>query len=885
MVWNRKYCCERTGSMDVDSKPRQPSYVDTSTAPQPPHREAREPSTLLLTLLGLGVVTVIFGIMAFWYAASVRRMEAAVVEQQALLATMQAQIQSAAAQAESTQAEAQATVEAVEAKLAAAEETSAAYSRVVRANQLANNALLTLDVRPQAALLLAIESVRVQQESGEAPLPESIQRLRSLLGAAGGIPLPTGKEASSALTVSEDNRWVAAGDEAGMIRLWDLEAGGATPRLLMQHDGPVWDLLFDAGAQRLYSAGEDGSVLAWAITDIAAAAPLQLLAASQSPQYVLAIAPDKQQLASAGADGTVRLWRTDADHSLGTSAPLELRGHGGSVNTLAFSPDGRLLGSAGDDATIRLWDTQTGAQRAVLTGHDGFINLITFSPNGEWLASGGSDAQVRLWHIPDVVDPDRSALDTPAQSQLLAGHDLGVYALRFSPDGRWLASADDNGGVRLWNVAQPQDNVLLGRHQGNVRGLAFARGERGPILVSTGYDGEVRLWDYGNPDAAAVVIRGHDGEINVLAEGAAERGAPTDLLVTAGYDHSLRVWHTTSPFAEPHRVLRAGSAVADVAVNPSGTQLAAYATDDEAIQIWDVQSGERGLLLERGDAPISALAYDRDGATLWSGSRDGAISHWDAGEGALLRRFRGSEDAISSLAASPDGGLLASGGEDGMIRLWTTEGELLRVLPEQDDPIESLAFSADGATLVSAGAGALRLWDVTDGSELQVLQGPEQGLSDVALQPQGPWLAGAGRDNAVWVWNADALAFEPAQLLSHSNEVNAVNFSADGRLLASAGADAAVYLWDTANPSGEPDTLVGHRSSVNGVSFAPDGTWVATGSADGTIRIWSLSPEALVAEACRTAGRNFTLEEWTRYFPTDVSRYRKTCPMLEGPGA
>jgi WD40 repeat protein len=838
---------------------------------------------LLLTLLGLGIVTAIFGALAFWYAGSVRRMEAAVVEQQTLLATMQAQIQSAAASTEATKAEARATVEAVEAKLAAAQETSAAYSRVVRANQLANNALLTLDTRPQAALLLAIESVRVQQESGEAPLPESIQRLRSVLGATGGLPLPTGKEATSGLSISADGRWIAAGDEAGVIRLWDLESAESM-RTFEQHNGPIWDLLFDPLADLLYSAGEDGSVLAWAVTAKEAGAPVQLLAAPESPQYVLALSPRTRQLAGAGADGTVRIWRTDAAEPQ-SQVPLELRGHDEPVNTLAFSPDGRLLASAGEDATIRLWDTQTGEQQAVLTGHQGFINLIAFSPDGEWLASGGSDAQVRLWRTADVVDPDRAALDAPIQSQLLAGHDLGVYALRFSPDGLWLASADDNGAVRLWNVAQPDDNVLLGRHQGNVRGLAFAQGENRPVLVSTGYDGEVRLWDYGNPDAAAVVIRGHDAAINMLAEGAADTGALTDLVVTAGYDHSLRVWRTGSPFAEPHRVLSAPSAVADVVVSPTGTQLASYGVDDVAIQLWDVQSGERGLVLEQGGAPISALTYDASGAMLWSGSRDGTISHWDADDGALVRRFSGSMDAILTLSASPTGALFASGGEDGVIRLWNAEGELLRSLPEQDERIESLAFSADGATLVSASAGTLRLWDVANGSELQVLQGPEEGLSDLGLQPQGPWLAGAGRDSAVWVWNADALAFEPTQLLRHRNEVNAVNFSADGLLLASAGADAAVHLWNTANPSGEPDTLVGHRSSVNGVSFAPDGTWIGTGSADGTIRIWTLSSEALVAEACRTAGRNFTLEEWTRYFPTDVSRYRKTCPMLEGPEA
>jgi len=58
---------------------------------------------------------------------------------------------------------------------------------------------------------------------------------------------------------------------------------------------------------------------------------------------------------------------------------------------------------------------------------------------------------------------------------------------------------------------------------------------------------------------------------------------------------------------------------------------------------------------------------------------------------------------------------------------------------------------------------------------------------------------------------------------------------------------------------------------------------VVTAGSDGAIRRWSLNTEMLIDEACRTAGRNLTLEEWTQYFPTGVDQYRKTCPLLPGP--
>ncbi len=95
-----------------------------------------EPSLLRLALLGLGVVTVILGVLAFWFAGSVRRMEATVAQQQAALTAVQTQVAEAAVRGTKAQASvqiaAQATVQAVAAQLAEEQSKSAAYSRIVR---------------------------------------------------------------------------------------------------------------------------------------------------------------------------------------------------------------------------------------------------------------------------------------------------------------------------------------------------------------------------------------------------------------------------------------------------------------------------------------------------------------------------------------------------------------------------------------------------------------------------------------------------------------------------------------------------------------------------------------------------------------------------------
>jgi hypothetical protein len=51
---------------------------------------------------------------------------------------------------------------------------------------------------------------------------------------------------------------------------------------------------------------------------------------------------------------------------------------------------------------------------------------------------------------------------------------------------------------------------------------------------------------------------------------------------------------------------------------------------------------------------------------------------------------------------------------------------------------------------------------------------------------------------------------------------------------------------------------------------------------DGTVILWNLDFDDLKAEACRTANRNLTCEEWRSYIGADKP-YRRTCEGLPGP--
>jgi len=159
-------------------------------------------------------------------------------------------------------------------------------------------------------------------------------------------------------------------------------------------------------------------------------------------------------------------------------------GHTREIWSISVSPDGRTLAAASEDNTIKIWDVASGQMLRALTGHKDWVYSVAFSPDGRTLASGAGyqnsptishDNTIKLWD-----------LASGHELRTLAGHSEPVTCVRFSPDGRTLASASMDLTVKLWDVPSGQLLRTFTGHGDVVHFVAFSPDGRFLIAPSSG---------------------------------------------------------------------------------------------------------------------------------------------------------------------------------------------------------------------------------------------------------------------------------------------------------------------------------------------------------------------------------------------------------------
>jgi WD40 repeat protein len=463
--------------------------------------------------------------------------------------------------------------------------------------------------------------------------------------------------------------------------------------------------------------------------------------------------------------------------------------------------------------------------------HDGPVRAAVCSPDGRTLATAGNDGQIRLWD-----------LTGGGEHRALAGHGNWVGALAFSPDGKRLASAGRDRLVKLWDVAAGKELASLAGHPGAVRCLAFS--PDGKLLASGAAElptgggnpytrlappvirtAEVILWDVQAQKEATRFLAHAGGVLSVMFSPDGRK------LATSGQtDRGVKIWEvgfwkqwsSWGGFRGP---------VFSLAFSPDGRTLATggadpYHSGHGELKLWDVATGSERASLAGHAGPVLSVAFSADGKTLATAGCDQTAILWEAADGKERSRFRGHTDRVCAVALTPDGSTLATAGWDGAVQLWdTSRGQHRHLLqpPRPGGEVEGYcaAFSPDGTLLATAGR-LVRLHDPSTGQETHRLRGSGDFDISLAFSPDGQTLAAAGVGGVVRLWEVGT--WQRRELRGHRSKIWTLAFSPDGASLATGG--DGLRVWDLASGR-ERFTVVREDEAVRSVAFSPDGSTLA----------------------------------------------------------
>ena len=492
---------------------------------------------------------------------------------------------------------------------------------------------------------------------------------------------------------------------------------------------------------------------------------------------------------------------------------------------------------------------------------------------------------------------------------VLTREDLGG-ALDWSPEGVFVTEGPENTGMIDLRDATTGESVRswIGHPDSDVNDVQFS--PDGSILATAGDDGFLKLW---NPDTGdeTAHVSGNRGAVGQSfdADGRLVAAAwPEDSIVRVADAATGRVMRTfegleTFPF--------------DTALSPDGSQLAVASADVDVVSVFDVRTGDLVVELPRHNYSVNSVSWSPNGRWIATGAGDSSVRVWDAATGTLEERLVGHAGVVTTVDWSPDSRHIVSGGSDGTARVWElelhptkgtveVEGRQVHLLSAQQTQSGLYAgFSPDGQRVLTGDVviAAATIWDLSLEGDAEVFNAETDYLapSDVAYLPNGQIVAsydrgsvaiwdvpgdattpvttlgpGTGSENPVLliaptpdgelvatvrnesstvsVWNVEtgALAFDEDL---RNDVITSIDWSSDGRYLAVGGYDGSLHVLDA--DDGGRATLVGSEPApqvVQALAFAPDGRTIATASFDYPhpetehVSIWDWKAQKVVRE-------------------------------------
>jgi guanine nucleotide-binding protein subunit beta-2-like 1 protein len=291
-----------------------------------------------------------------------------------------------------------------------------------------------------------------------------------------------------------------------------------------------------------------------------------------------------------------------------------------------------MILSSSRDKTVLVWnltreEVNFGVPRRSLHGHSHYVQDVVISSDGQFALSGSWDNTLRLWD-----------LNTGTTTKRFVGHSKDVLSVAFSADNRQIVSGSRDKSIRLWNtLGECKYTIEDQGHTEWVSCVRFSPNAANPLIVSGGWDKQVKVWSLSNCKLRTT-LSGHTDYINTVTV-----SPDGSLCASGGKDGVAKLWDLNEGKLISS-LPDAGDIIYSLAFSPNRYWLCA--ATEKGIKIWnlvdkqvvaqldssniDFHQNTTGGKKEKETNPACiSLAWSANGSSLFAGYVDHQIRAWE----------------------------------------------------------------------------------------------------------------------------------------------------------------------------------------------------------------------------------------------------------------
>ncbi len=461
------------------------------------------------------------------------------------------------------------------------------------------------------------------------------------------------------------------------------------------------------------------------------------------------------------------------------------------------------------------------------------IKVLQLSLDGSLLATGDETGEIRIW------DVNGSAITL---RHTLKSHKSMVSCLRFNDSGTKMLSGSWDRSAILWDIETGKAlNVFPGKEW--VFDVSFYNAENN-IAVSSNI---VQIWSAEQNEVVDSLFFDSDGyfirSFEISKDYKRALVATGSSLILYDLEENRIITKMSAREGEFSSVRWSENESTVIAVlNPNlewSDSMHKWGLNDKKPSVYIIDANTFSVRREekRFNDTIESVRFCENDNAFITTTSDGDITLWDVDNQGLFSVFRNFGRPVIDAVPLITGDFIST--DESSLRTWKKVNSVGRYcLENQLNDLSSITLSNDGSLASTNGFYGTKIWQLPDWDLLASVNVGQVLQPHSAFTPDNGFFALTNSQDSV-ITIIDITTGDSIELTGHSKNISSLCFSPDGEYLASSSFDNTVILWDWKNKNIKR-RLEGNNDFLH-VCFSPDGNYIASSSRDQSIYLWHTS--------------------------------------------